>query len=109
MRAGSLKHRLTIQSKSSTGDGMGGRVETWTDDRTVWGAVWPLRGQELMIANQQGSEITHQIRIRYVAGITAQNHRIRFGDSTTYFDIVSPPIDTELKHRELTIYARQQC
>ena len=107
MRSGSLKLRLTIQSVTSTGDGMGGTVGTWSDDRTVWGAVWPLRGQELIVAQQQQSEITHQISIRYVEGVTAKN-RIRLGDSTTYFDIMSPPINPEMANKELRIYARQQ-
>lgn len=106
MRAGSLKHRLIIQSKSSTGDGMGGSVVSWTDEQAVWGAIWPLRGQDLFIARQMQSEVTHQIRIRYVSGITPEK-RIRLSDSTTYFDILSPPIDTEYRHRELTIYARE--
>ena len=46
MRAGSLRHRLIIQSKNSTRDSMGGTSYSWEDEKTVYGAIWPLKGTE---------------------------------------------------------------
>jgi len=90
MRAGQLRHRIVIQEPvSSTGGGVSAsRKQSFEDSRTVWGAVYPLRGVELLTAQQLGSEITSRIRIRYTNGITPRN-RIKLGDSTTYYDIVS--------------------
>jgi len=90
MRAGSLRHRLIIQEPtSSTGGGFGAsRKQDYQDFKTVWGAIWPLRGTELLTAQQLGSEITSRIRIRYTNGLTPR-HRIQLGDSTTYYDILS--------------------
>lgn len=107
MRAGSLRHRLTFQSKSSTGDGMGGFAVKWNDERTVNGAIWPLRGEELFAARQMQGEITHQVRVRYFSGVKP-TWRIQLGDSTTYYDIISPPVDPELRHRELILYVKEQ-
>jgi len=105
MRAGSLRHRLTIQSKNSTGDGMGGMTFSWSDDKTVYGAIWPLRGTERLTAQSLESEITCQIRIRYTADVTPAK-RIQRGDSTQCFDIVSV-VNPDYRNRELILYCRE--
>ncbi len=108
MRAGLLRHRLTIEEPiDSTGGGVSAsRKQVFEDSRTVWGAVWPLRGNELLTAQQLGSEITSRIRIRYTAGITPR-HRLRLGDTTTYYDIVSI-INPEMRNIYLDLMVREQ-
>ena len=105
LRAGTLRHRLIIQSKSSTGDGMGGMTVSWSDDKTVKGAIWPLKGTEAITAQQLESEITCQIRIRYTADVTPAN-RLQRGDTTQYFDIVSV-VNPDYRNRELILYCRE--
>ena len=105
LRAGSLRHRLTLQSKNSTGDGMGGVTVSWTDDKTVYGAIWPLRGTERITAQQLESEITCQVRIRYTSGVSPDD-RIQVGDTTQYLDIVSV-VNPEYRNRELILYCRE--
>ena len=70
MRAGRLRHRVTIQSKSVTRDAYGGEVITWQDDVTVWGSVEPLRGREYIEGKQEQADVTHKIFLRYRSGIT---------------------------------------
>lgn len=88
MRAGELRHRLIIEAASEASDGMGGVTTTWATFKTVWGAIWPIKGAEFTSMMQTASEITTKIRIRYLAGLTAK-HRIKWivGSSTTYYDI----------------------
>lgn len=43
MRAGRLRHRVTIQQVTRTRDGFGQPVESWSAFATVWAAVEPLR------------------------------------------------------------------
>ena len=105
LRAGTLRHRLIFQSKSSTGDGMGGVTYSWTDDRTMYGAIWPLRGSERLTAQQLESSITCQVRIRYASDISPAN-RIQVGDSTQYLDIVSV-VNPEYRNRELILYCKE--
>ena len=66
MRAGTLRHRLTIQERSSTADAYGGQVETWTDLKTVYGAIWPLRGQEYLANKQVETSQGYKIDIAQV-------------------------------------------
>ena len=108
MRAGSLRHRLIIQEPtSSTGGGFGAsRKQDFQDWITVHGAIWPLRGVELLTAQQLGSEVTSRIRIRYKDGITPR-HRIQLGDTTTYYDIVSV-INPEKRNIYLDLMVREQ-
>jgi len=108
MRAGLLRHRITIQEPiSSTGGGVSAsRKQSFEDWKTVWGAIWPLRGTELLTAQQLGSEVSSRIRIRYTAGITPR-HRLKFGDTTTYYDIVSI-INPEMRNIYLDLMVREQ-
>ena len=105
MRAGTLRHRLVIQTKTSTGDGMGGVTESWNDEREVMAAIVPVKSDEKMVAQQMGQEITHQIHMRYVSGLTADK-RLRYFDSTTYFDIHSV-INPDYRNRNLQIIAKE--
>ena len=108
MRAGLLRHRVTIQEPiSSTGGGVGAsRKQSFEDSRDVWAAVWPLSGKELIAAQQLGSEITSRIRIRYTAGVTPKL-RLRLGDTTTYYDIVSV-INPDMRNIYLDLMVRER-
>ena len=86
MRAGSLRHRITIQEQTETVDAIGGYSASWSDYHECWAAVWPIKSVETSDAMKLENQITHQIRIRYVSGITTK-HRIIFGSRT--FQIVS--------------------
>ena len=65
MRAGKLRHRITIQQASETRDSHGGVTRTWITQANRWGQVMPLRGQEMLMAQQMDSRITHRIKLRY--------------------------------------------
>lgn len=73
MRAGLLKHRVTIKTPTRVADGMGGFTVTWTDVATVWAAIWPLKGQEKIESMKLEHEITHRIRMRYRSDVTYED------------------------------------
>ena len=50
MRAGELRHRIDIKVPTTTRDSVGSEVVSWTTLRTVWAAIWPLRGKEYLTA-----------------------------------------------------------
>jgi len=108
MRAGLLRHRITIeQPVSSTGGGFGAsRKQSFEDYKSAWAAIWPLRGTELLQAQQMQSEVTTKIRIRYMVGVTPRN-RVRLGDSTTYYDIVSVT-NPDLRNIYLDMMCKEQ-
>lgn len=100
MRAGTLRHRLTIESPVESSDSMGGSTITWNAIGTVWGALSPLSGRELLQAQGVQAETTHRAVMRYMWGVSAKC-RIIFGSRV--FRITAPPRDTDERHRELIL------
>lgn len=94
---GRLRHRVTLQQQSSTQDGYGEQVNSWSDLKTVWASVEPLKGRELYAAQQVKTEITTRIKMRYRAGVVSKM-RVVYGSKT--YDILSV-IDAEERHIEL--------
>ena len=89
MRSGLLRHTVSIQSETPTPDGMGGSTLVWADVSgmtKVKAAIWPLKSSEALDAMKLELTVTHKIRIRYRASVTAKN-RIKFG--SRYFNIAS--------------------
>jgi SPP1 family predicted phage head-tail adaptor len=75
MRAGSLPHRLVIESKTEAPDDLNEPVETWSTLTTVWGRVNPMKAAEGYEAAQNVARVTHEITIRYLSTVT-ENMRI---------------------------------
>lgn len=86
MRAGRLRHKLTIQTATRTQDGYGDPIQTWSTFASVWGSWEPLSGSELNIAQEQNSETSVRIIIRYLSGVTPKM-RVALGSQTA--EIVS--------------------
>lgn len=77
MRAGLLDRRITVQRPVETRSGSGEVTVAWEDWRTVWADVKPLAGRKLFAADQIGSNLTHEIRVRYQHGFRT-NQRVKF-------------------------------
>ncbi len=102
MEAGKLRHRVTIQQlvAGSPQQLPNGEPDvTWTDYLTMWASVEPLRGRELMLAQQMQSEVDVRIRLRYRGGITA-DMRVTFGGVN--YDIKSVA-NIDLRNSELEL------
>ena len=102
MRAGARRHRLTILRPVP---GIGFTDPTWATYAVAWGAIEPLRGSELLAADQVNSEVTAKITIPYRIGVTAA---MRVTCDGRLYKIVAPPIDPELRHRELQLMVREE-
>ena len=101
MRAGELRHKITLQTPTETVDTMGTMTTTWSTFKTVRAAIWPIRGAEYLAARQTTSELTHKVRIRYLADLTPK-HRVKWG--TRYFDI-----EAIINPDECNIYYEMMC
>lgn len=102
MRAGRLRHRITIQEKTSAQNTYGEHL-TWTDVCTVWASIEPLYGQEFMTADREGASVTTRIVMRYRSGI-APSMRVTEGSHT--WDIQSIINLREIDH-ELHLMCRE--
>lgn len=100
MRAGELRHRVTVQAPVET-QGLDGSVTvTWQDVATVWAQVAALSGREYFAAQATQSEVTHRVRIRHFEGITAK-HRLLWGSRV--LELESGPMDQTGRREELVL------
>ena len=79
MRAGKLRHPVTIQEVTVTNaNGEVSRAWATITHGSVRAAIMPQNGREYYQAKQVHADMTHLVRIRYLAGVTPEM-RVRFG------------------------------
>lgn len=106
MKAGSLKHRVTISAPTQVQSSADGSIgETWTTLDTVWASIEPISTREQ--ANRQQAalpEATHSVRIRYLSGITSRC-KVVYGSRT--LDIVGPPMNVKEANAEMVLVCKE--
>lgn len=70
MRAGQLRHRVTIQRIQEAQDAGGYEQQTPKDVATVWASVMAVSGNEYKRGIQVEAGITTIVEMRYRAGVT---------------------------------------
>lgn len=103
MQAGKLNQRIELQSATVAADSYGEPIQTWTTYTTVWAAVAPLSGRELIYAQQVSSETNIRITIRYTSAV-AVGHRVKYG--TRYFDI-NAVIDRDMRNEQIELMCKE--
>lgn len=78
LRAGRLRHCLTIQRKDDAQDSYGDYIETWTTKGEVYGGVEPIRGDEVLKAGRLDDRTRFKIIIRFFDNLLYTD-RILFG------------------------------
>ena len=102
MRAGKLRHRITIQQYAlgSPQRNASGELDgSWTAYLTVSASVDPVSGREPWLAQAHLSEVSHKVHIRYRAGIT---HDMRVLYGSRVFEIKAV-LNFEERNRELLL------
>lgn len=64
MRAGELRQRIQLQTKTVTRNGFGEEVRAWTTLATLWARVETVSGAETIAQQQAAALLTHKITIR---------------------------------------------
>jgi SPP1 family predicted phage head-tail adaptor len=104
MRAGKLRHRVTIQRKTGTRDADGGERVTWADLSTnVAASIEPLNGREFFASQAAQSEITGKITFRYPRDVRADDRVVHLG---VFYNVHAAP-ETNLAHREIVCMVSQ--
>lgn len=101
VRAGRLKHRVSIQTQSTTLDNYGEATGSWTTDDTVWAAVEPVNGSEKDIGEGMASVVSHRVILRYFSGLTSKS-RLLFGSRVL-------GIESIINHEERNEYMKLLC
>lgn len=117
LTAGELRHRVTVQTRTEVSDGHDGVNETWSALRSrVAARVDPLLGRDLERARQIDPRISHQVSLRYWAAYQADlkggrsrlvYHPTASASDDRTFEIVTPPIDVNERHEELSVLCRE--
>ena len=88
MRAGRLRHRVTVEKNGNATDSdFAGTSDTWTTHVTSWASIRPLSGKELVNARQIRDNVTHEVRMRYQSGVTSAM-RVTEGSRSIYIQSV---------------------
>ena len=103
VRAGNLRHRVTIQRKSVSLDGYGAENASWAEFARVWASVEGLAGRELWAAQAEQGEQTTGVRARWLPGVKVED-RVVFGSRT--FDILAV-VDATGRGREMELMCRE--
>lgn len=103
MRAGNLRHLVSLQSATAVEDDYGEDVETFAEYAPVYADITPLSGKEFFDAQQVNSEISIKVIIRYRSDVKA-SHRVVFNDQI--LEIVAPPINPRFRNRELQLLCK---
>lgn len=90
MRAGRLSRHVALEERVETSNDMGEVTWTWTEVCRMWAEIAPLAGREFFAAQQVQSEATHNITIRWRAGVTAKMRIIEICDPAIQYDIMVP-------------------
>lgn len=99
-----LRHRGTIEQKTSTRDEWGGTIEAWEAfAENVPAEIVPLSGREFVAAQAVQAGVTTRITIRYMAGIVSA---MRFVHGADIYNIKAVLSDPTLR-RHITLMCEQ--
>lgn len=101
MRAGKLRHRITLQGPGEVQDPDSGEMLAgWTDIATVYGSVEPLSSREFIAAQAGQSQIVARVTIRYRSGLTSDMRIVHRG---TVYNVAGALPDAKSGREYLTI------
>lgn len=89
MRAGSLRHRVVIESPAVATGSVGGQSITWSTFATIWASVEPLRGSEYLSGQQLTNKVSAKITSRYRDDITTAMRAVWDGHTYDIVDVVN--------------------
>jgi SPP1 family predicted phage head-tail adaptor len=107
MRAGRLRHKVTLQRRVETTNAIGETVWYYADVAEIFAHIEPLSGKEYFGAQQVQSDVTTRVRVRYRTGLqpTMRLVHVREAGSPTLFDYydIQSIIQPHTDRRELQL------
>lgn len=102
MRAGALRHKVTIEQPTNSQDSMGGLTQTWTTYAIRFAEVKPLSGREFFDAQQYAADVNYRIRLRYDDTSKNITPSMRVSWDSRVFDIESV-INRDERNKEIIL------
>lgn len=104
LRAGQLRHLITIQQRTNTRDEYGQPIPAWATFATVWAEVLDMTGREFVESQEaRAAEVSVTVIIRYLAGVKP-TMRIIHSSRTLQIAAV---LDPEGRSRMLQLMCRE--
>lgn len=85
IRAGQLRHRVTVQTNTQTRGADGQYKDGFATTATRWASVEPMDGAQAFENGTQKQRVTHKVTMRYYDGLTPD---MRLVHKTRNLDIV---------------------
>jgi SPP1 family predicted phage head-tail adaptor len=106
VRAGKLRHRVQLQSNTTSVDAAGQVEQSWTTYRTCFAEVIYKGGSETIRGEQVDANLTAVIRIRYPSAGTfpEPEHRVTWDGHTFNIDSVQR---RDTHEREVWLYVKE--
>lgn len=98
-----MRHRVTIQQRSTGTDAAGGVLNTWTTFAERWAAIERTSGSEVWASAQKSARVPTVFWLRYLAGVEPKM-RLLCGGSV--YEILSA-VDQAGMKSELVITAEE--
>ena len=90
MKAGSLRHRVSINTVTNGVDALGAPTKTWSEIAEVNASVESLKGREYLAAGRDLGEETWRITMREVPGVHLDGtYRLIDVDTGAVFDVTA--------------------
>ena len=102
MRLGELRHTLIFQCPTKDANGVVG----WQTAFTCKGSFWGLSGQESIVAQQAGGNITGKVRIMYRPIRIKTSWRVLV-DNNVVLNIAGPPLNLGGENKYIELKVRQ--
>lgn len=103
MRAGKLRHRVTLQKLIQAQNPVTGELtKQWVDLDSVWASIEYLSGREFIAAQAVQSEVTARILIRYRSDVEPKM-RIKYRDKLYNIHGVLPDLKSGLEYLTLPV------
>lgn len=99
-----LRHRVTLEQLVRVADAGGGFAETWDDVAELAADIRPADGSEAVEADRLAGSLTHQIVLRYRAGVVPA---MRFRKGARVFQILSV-VDVDERRRWLKCFCEER-
>ena len=103
MRAGPMRHRVTLQQRSTGVDAAGGVLDSWDDVATRWASMDRASGSEVWASAQRSGRVPAVFRLRYLSGVVPAMRLLFDGRA---YNILSA-VDQSGLREELTITAEE--
>jgi SPP1 family predicted phage head-tail adaptor len=112
VRAGRLRHRITLQRRVETQETTGEVTWDWSDVAEVWASVEPIAGREYFAAAQVSSEVSTRIRMRYRPDLNEKLRVVFVSEPGSpglvhYYDVLSV-INWQERDREVHLMCKQR-